>query len=806
MNKVMVMFFVLAFIHSYSQNTIKGYIYSGENQPVIGATVIVKDTDLATITNLQGQFELRGISSNSSTISISSVGFNKAEVQITGEDMSSPLLIKLTENIINLPEVVIESVSLTGGLTHIRKSQGSAHFISQKEIQKFSYTDISRTLRNVPGVNIQEEDGYGLRPNIGLRGTGSERSSKITVMEDGILAAPAPYAAPAAYYFPTIGRMEAIEILKGSSQIKYGPFTTGGAINLISTPIPLDFAGHANFIVGSDGYKMIHANLGNRHQNIGYMVETLQYGSDGFKKLDSGGRTGFDKEDYLAKIRINTNPDAQIYQSLQFKIGHSKETSNETYLGLTEQDFNQTPYRRYAGSQKDIMRTEHMQYTLTHHIQATSFLDVVTSTYRNEFSRNWYKLDKVNGAKISNILASPESHSSEFDIVKGEATAHDVLYVKANNRSYYSKGLQTNLIAHFSNGTISHKIDLGIRLHSDQIDRFQWADYYDIENGIMKLSNAGVPGTESNRVETANAKAAYLQYKLSWDKLSITPGLRYESIEISRSDYGKEDPERLGTNLSSRQNEVDIFIPGLGFNYTLHASITLFGGVHKGFAPPGSKEGTQAEESWNYELGSRINKGAYRLQLIAYYNDYSNLLGSDLAAAGGLGTTDLFNGGEAIAKGIELEATYDPMHNAGIGINMPISLVYTYTDARFGSNFESDFGAWGDVQDGFHLPYTPRHQLALSFSLEHSKFLFDISGKYNGAMLARAGLFEDASVARTDGYFTADISLNYRLTPIISAFANVNNLTDAVYVTSLRPAGLRPGLPRTFNFGLKANF
>ncbi|MGR8950626.1 MAG: TonB-dependent receptor plug domain-containing protein, partial [Gammaproteobacteria bacterium] len=107
---------------------------------------------------------------------------------------------------------------------------GSAHLITEEEIRLQSYDDINRILRKVPGVYLREEDGYGLFPNISLRGVDTSRSAKITLMEDGVLTAPAPYAAPSAYYSPTAGRMSSLEVLKGSSQVRYGPHVTGGVL------------------------------------------------------------------------------------------------------------------------------------------------------------------------------------------------------------------------------------------------------------------------------------------------------------------------------------------------------------------------------------------------------------------------------------------------------------------------------------------------------------------------------------------------------------------------------------------------
>jgi Fe(3+) dicitrate transport protein len=350
------------------------------------------------------------------------------------------------------------------------------------------------------------------------------------------------------------------------------------------------------------------------------------------------------------------------------------------------------------------------------------------------------------------------------------------------------------------------KMHIGLRVHRDELDRFQWVDQYDIESGTMKLSTAGKPGTDSNLIELAKALSTYVQYKLSWNKLILTPGLRYEHIRLSRKDYGKADTERVGTSLSERENTVSVVIPGMAASYQLSTYANLFGGIHKGFAPPGSTVGANPEESWNYEIGYRYNKEGVRLQALGYYNNYSNLLGSDLAATGGTGSQDLFNGGEANAIGIEMEAGYDLLGTTSSAFSLPLSMSYTYTHTTFGSSFESGFEAWGNVASGDFLPYVPMHQLSMSLSAEHAKVMLDLSARYSTEMLTNAGSFDNINIGKTDAAFTMDFAINHKLSKEISAFVNVNNLTDNVYIVSRRPAGVRPNQPRTFILGLKANF
>ena len=316
----------------------------------------------------------------------------------------------------------LERIVVTAQRIDVARIGGSVAFLDSALLAKHSLTDVNRVLRQVPGLNIVEEEGFGIRPSIGIRGSGTDRNTKIAVMEDGVPIAPAPYAAPAAYYFPRIPRMSAVEVSKGPAAIKYGPQTVAGAIGMYSSPIPDDAAGGLGGrveLLGGDfetyrGYGLVGGYIETgKAYDVGLSLETLQEASDGFKELDSGGDTGYRIEDYVAKVALRPGAGSDASQSLEFKLQYSDEDSEETYVGLTLDDFRASPLRRYRGSQLDALEVEHWTYQATHRIDFTDRLDLTTIAYYTKTERAWYKLNDVRNAantgftSLTSVLERP---------------------------------------------------------------------------------------------------------------------------------------------------------------------------------------------------------------------------------------------------------------------------------------------------------------------------------------------------------------------------------------------------------------
>lgn len=704
----------------------------------------------------------------------------------------------------DLPAAEVKAVGLAAGAERPDEVTGALTVLTARDLAPFRRADPMQVLQHVAGVNVSEEDGFGLRPNIGLRGSGSERSARITVMEDGLLAAPAPYTAPAAYYFPTIARMSSVEVMKGSSQIAFGPATSGGALNLVSTRIPTEeLAGSICIETGEYRGQRAHVAVGGtaslERGDIGYLVEYLGQSSDGFKEVDGGAPSGFDKADRLVKLRWS--PAGRFVQHWTLKAGDVDEVSNETYVGLSEADFAANPFRRYAGTAEDVMTAGQTQLSLTHELE-TARWQGTTAVYRTTFERNWYKLDRLVDSAGAVVRLPDAFEGSAFEVLRGRTTVGaERLDLKSNNRVYFAEGVQHRGV--WGQPGAAVRVAYGMRAHRDGVDRFEWRDGYRMEEGQMVLTVPGTPGSAANRVDGAEALAGFVRATLRKGEWTLTPGVRHESIRMDRTTYSTADLDRLEAG-TFRENRMRVWLPGVGVHRNFKAGLSAFGGVHRGFQPAGSAPGTEPERSWNSELGIRLSRRALSAQITAYHTAFQHLLGSDMAASGGTGTGDAFNGGSARAQGLEFECAWDPLVRSQGIWSLPIRASYTYTDARFTESFESDFEPWGTVTTGDRLPYLAPHTAALSATLTRATFHLDLATRYTAAMRTSPGTTPDPLA--TDPALLLDAGLRADLTPHLQARLSASNLLNSVYAAARRPYGLRPGPPRMLRAALTWTF
>jgi len=718
---------------------------------------------------------------------------------------------------------VLDKIMVIGNPANIDTLPGSAHVVTKDDIREQNYDDVDQVLRKVPGVYIRQEGNFGLFPSISLRGVDTTRSSKITLMEDGVLTAPAPYSAPAAYYSPTVGRMSGMEILKGSSQVKYGPQTTGGVINYLSTPIPLKETAYLKSSYGSFGDLRTHAYGGNTVDTsigqIGFLVEGYFRQNQGYKKIDEtpdfrdGENTGFTKSDPM--IKLSWEPDTDIYQRFEFKYGTSRLNANETYLGLSEADFAADPDRRYSATRFDNIDSLQQRSYLRYAVAPTDNLDFIATLYNNDFSRNWYKLKdlrNVNGntLKLSPALAGVQNGEG-LACLKGELAC--TLRVRANNRVYNSKGIDTVTYYRFGSGEVQHEIAAGIRFNKDQIRRFQWDDdYSQLANGAIDGMTAGAPGGAGNRLQATDALALFVQDTITAGAWSVTPGLRYEKLDQTFEDYSK--PNKSGTN------KMNMTAGSLGVTYKFNDSWIGFGSVNRGFSPPSPKSavgGIKQETSNAFELGARYAspQRALAIEAVAFYTQFNDLIVID--NIGGTGTGETENFGKVKSSGVEFSAQYDAGIANGWQYRNPWFLTATYTNAvqqnsATSTDAESIF-SYG--QAGNKVPYIPELVLSLGTGIESKQWGSSISGSYVSETFSSANNVDtqlngagdpDARFGKTDAYFVMDVSAFYRIQDGVKLFAGVQNLFDERYISSRQPEGPRPGMPMFAYAGFEMDF
>lgn len=709
-------------------------------------------------------------------------------------------------------------VVIPGGAEATHTLPGSGFFVTSQDIRDQNYTNINRVLAKVPGVYLRDEDGLGIFPNISIRGVDGTRNEKSTIMEDGILQAPAPYAGPATYYFPNTARMAGVEILKGSSQIKFGPSTTGGVINFLSTPIPEHEQFYMRSTYGSNATAKIHSHYGNTIETdmgkIGYLAEIYYGRSDGFRRVEASPLIGPGSDDtgyHLIEpmVKLSWKPNTALEQKFEFKYGYTSLDANESYTGLTDADIAIDPYRRYAGTFLDnIASSQHRTY-LKHSIAITDDLDLQTAGYYNKFDRSWQKLERVGGANSSgggqspHTVLGPTGNPALLDILRGIAPG--VLNYRDNNRSHEAYGVQVSGQYRFETGPLDHSLDFGVRRHTDSTFRLQ--PHINVTTGGPAPVITS-PGLESKRYEQADATAFWLYDTIEIGNLSVSPGIRHERVDLHETRYNAALPNQI---TQVRNGSTDWWLAGVGFNYDFDGANSVYGGVHEGLTLSGGPSGIlntpvglaplKPERSLAYELGARHRSDNFNADLTGFITQIDDLA----STRAGLGLDNSQNWGAAEVHGIEFLASYDPFQDRAV--RLPLFASATWTDATFLKDTAVGDEIYSGALAGNRIPYVPEWKLALGAGLHTETWGLDLTATYVSDSFGTAN---NSPVPLTtsrqgliDGGVIVDLAGHYQINDRTKFVAGVHNLFEEAMITSRSPNGARVNAPREYFIGFE---
>lgn len=775
---------------------ISGKIKSTDGEVVPFANIVVMGTVKGTYSNLDGVFQIFDLEDGDYTIKVSAVGYKTFTrvVTVSGSHINQLDLVFM-EIGVEMPQITI----IADKDRVFSKVPGSVTYIDQRELNTISPISGNEVLRRSPGVHVVDEEGVGMRVNIGIRGLDPDRSRSVLVLEDGVPVALAPYGEPEMYYTPAIDRMAGVEILKGSGQILYGPQTIGGVVNYISPNPPQDQEGAVRIQGGQGGYFSGLINYGNTFGNTGLQVNLLK------KRADNVGPTKFDITDFNTKFLININDKSE----LGLKLGIYNEISNSTYIGINQVMYDQggQDFTRLApDDQLDVSR---YSVSFSHKYRFSERIRLNTIAYAYTTTRNWNRQD----FSINNANTPPADWTG---VAWGDREIPGGAIFMRNgtgnrNRQFAVGGIEPRLELDHSLFNIKNELIVGTRLLWEQVNEQR-------VNGTKAGVKSG--NLVEQELRNGNAFSAYAQNKFALSKkVDFNVGVRYENFNYER-DIRRRSFAGIGVRDTAlvAGNIIHEIIPGMGFNYRPVQKLNFFGGVHKGYAPPRVKDAItalgdvldlDAEASWNYELGFRSELSSWIfMEMTGFFMNFSNQIIPVAESAGGLGF-GVVNAGATRHRGVESAIVFDLSNLFGFSkskLTYDINATYalsTYAADRF----------IGDVNiNGFRTPYAPNWFVNSAVTLEtESGFGARISLNYVGDQftdeLNRKTPSPNGRNGKIDAYTVVDATTSYDVKRWNSRFnVSIKNLFDERYIANRRPQGIRVGIPRFITAGYEFRF
>ena len=680
-------------------------------------------------------------------------------------------------------------IEIVGKPDQAKTLPGSAQVIDRENLDLSHVMTTAEALRKAAGVNVRDEEGFGLRPNIGIRGLNPTRSTKVLLLEDGIPLAYAPYGDNASYYHPPVDRFERIELLKGAAQNLYGPQTAGGVINYITPAPPAAFSAGARLTGGNREYFNGHGYVGGRNMLFDYV-----------RKQGDGARDNVhsDLDDLNYKLVTGFGDG----QALTFRANHYSEESQVAYTGLTDAEYaNFGP--RYNPFKNDEFEANRSGASMTHEVPFGD-AKLLTNVYGATFDRHWWR----QSSRTTDTQCNASQPTFSADRLAGSAVNPDACQsIQGRLREYETYGVEPRLqVPHDVLGAGS-QLDVGVRAHFESQDRLQ-------KYGTSPSARDGTLAESNERL--TSAYAAFAQNRFALGTLGVTPGVRVEHIRMERTN------RLTGANGEAEVTEV---LPSLGATWDTGRG-TLFAGVHRGFAPPrtedlvsnaGTSVDLDSELSWNAELGARTAPAAgVALEATLFRNEFDRQYVVGSVAGGDLPLAD----GQTLYEGVELLGRVELGRMNGSAHNPFVELAYTWLPTAEQQTAmrcinPAAGGCTGGViagsEAGKRLPYAPENLVTAALGYNHGKgFDARVEAVLVGEQFSDFGNNTAGNGTGMTGEIGESVVWNAAVSvPVLArgprVFLTAKNLFDEAYIAD-RTRGILPGAPRLVQAGVEYAF
>jgi Fe(3+) dicitrate transport protein len=283
-------------------------------------------------------------------------------------------------------------------------------------------------------------------------------------------------------------------------------------------------------------------------------------------------------------------------------------------------------------------------------------------------------------------------------------------------------------------GETKHKLDIGVRVHYDQIRRFQNSTTYkQDDNGNITSASSTELGKDGNILQHTYATTLNASDEIKTGKFTFTPGLRLEYINSGITKYDEDLPIDHSDITAQGAKDFMVLVGGGSLKYDMYddgnKDFDVFGSIHRGFSPASPSgtilQGLREETSIGSEIGVRYKnaKKAFAAEAVLFHTIIDNLIVA--SSVGGSGNSDATqNAGKVRTQGIELQVNYDPGLAKNWSFQMPLYVSTTLTDATFRSvvgseNTESIFAG---ASKGNEVPYIAGEVVSFGVGYIKNKF------------------------------------------------------------------------------------